>query len=78
MHCEELIGRITDYLEDTLDNAGRRRFEAHAARCPSCATHVEQMRVTISIANQLEEEAIATDVLETLQRAFLGWKAQRK
>ena len=33
--CQEAVELVTDYLEDALSPADRRRFEAHLAVCPT-------------------------------------------
>jgi anti-sigma factor RsiW len=44
--CAELVEIITDYLEGTMQEAERRRFEAHLDECPYCVNYLEQVRLT--------------------------------
>jgi anti-sigma factor RsiW len=59
--CRELVEIITDYLEGTMAQAERRRFEAHLDECPYCVYYLEQMRQTIATLGELREESIAPD-----------------
>jgi anti-sigma factor RsiW len=74
MACKELVEVVTDYLEGTLAEADRRRFEAHLAECPYCAEYIEQFRQTIDAAGALELETIAPEAREELLVAFRGWR----
>ena len=61
MTCQELVELVTDYLEDTLPDEERARFEAHLALCPGCVTYLEQMRQTIQLAGLLTEDSLSPD-----------------
>jgi anti-sigma factor RsiW len=73
--CAELVGIITDYLEGTMPQAERRRFEAHLDECPYCVNYLEQMRQTIAALEELSEESIAPDAREALLETFRGWRS---
>src|SRR5690348_8905597 len=47
--CREFVELATEYLEGTMSDEDRSRFEQHLAICPGCVTYVEQMRQTISL-----------------------------
>jgi anti-sigma factor RsiW len=72
--CAELVEIIPDYLEGTMPQAERRRFEAHLDECRYCANYLEQMRQTIAALGELSEESIAPDAREALLEAFRGWR----
>jgi anti-sigma factor RsiW len=74
MPCQEIVEVITDYLEGTLPEPDRTRFEAHLATCDPCATYLEQMRQTIAVLGQITEEAITPESKEQLLRLFRDWK----
>ena len=72
--CTGLIEAITDYLEGTMQEAERRRFEAHLEGCLYCVNYLEQMRQTIAALGELSEESIAPDAREALLETFRGWR----
>lgn len=74
--CRELVELVTEYLEGTLPDAVRARFDAHLAECPYCQTYLEQMRQTITVLGRLNEDTIDPDVREELLRRFRAWKQQ--
>jgi anti-sigma factor RsiW len=74
MTCRELVEVITDYIEGTLPDDDRRRFEEHLGGCPYCVSYLEQMRATIDTLGELREESLAPEVRNELLEAFRGWK----
>jgi anti-sigma factor RsiW len=75
MTCQELVELVTDYLEDTLSELDRARFEEHIALCPMCEVHLEQLRITVRELGTLRERDIDPAVLAELQERFRTWRA---
>jgi len=74
MACAELVEVITDYLEGTLGEHDRRRFEAHLAVCPYCVNYLDQMRELIETLGELRPESLSPRRQEELLAAFRGWR----
>ena len=74
MSCRELVTLVTEYLDGTMPNAERIRFERHVAVCPPCRAHLDQMRKTIRASGALTEESISPKARDTLLDAFAGWR----
>ena len=72
--CTELIEAITDYLEGTMQEAERRRFEVHLEGCPDCVNYLGQMCQAIAALGELSEESIGQDAREALLETFRGWR----
>lgn len=77
MHCSELVELVTEYLEGTLPEDDRRRFEEHLAECPYCVNYLDQMRETIRVLGRLPEESLEPRAREELLVAFRGWRRSR-
>jgi anti-sigma factor RsiW len=73
--CHEVVEIITDYLEDALSPADRRRVEEHLAGCGGCTAYLEQMRETIRLTGMLTEEQIPEERRQDLLAAFRTWTA---
>ncbi len=73
MTCRELVALVTDYLDGTMPQLERIRFERHVAVCPPCRAHLEQMRETIRASGALTEESISPAAREALLDAFADW-----
>lgn len=74
MACKELVETITAYLDGTLADADRRRFDAHLAECPLCTEYLAQMRRTISRLGTLDETTLSRHTRDQLLAAFRAWR----
>lgn len=75
--CQELVELVTDYLEETLAQEDRLRFEEHLSECEGCHAYVEQMRHTIQITKRLTEDEIPSSARNSLLQAFRDWKQEQ-
>jgi anti-sigma factor RsiW len=73
MTCREVIDLLTDYVEDALPAAERRRVEAHLATCDGCTTYLEQMRETIRLTGMVSEDQVPDEDRHRLLAAFRDW-----
>jgi len=73
--CKELVEIVTDYLEGTLSERDRARFDAHILACGPCREYVEEMRSTLRLTGRLTVESISTGSRDELLRAFRRMKA---
>jgi anti-sigma factor RsiW len=74
MACNEIVDTITAYLDGTLPDHDRRRFDAHIADCPLCTEYLAQMRDTIARLGTLDETTLSRDSREGLIAAFRDWR----
>jgi anti-sigma factor RsiW len=73
--CKELVEIVTDYLEGTLSERERARFDAHILTCGPCREYVEELRTTLRLAGRLTVESISTGSRDELLLAFRRMKA---
>jgi anti-sigma factor RsiW len=45
--CEEISDRLSEFLDDELDEATRHRVTVHLAGCPKCARLATDLAATI-------------------------------
>jgi len=74
MACRELVEVITEYVEGTLPESDRRRFDAHLTTCASCREYLEQMRTLIRLNGDLTVKSIEPETRDSLLRAFRRWR----
>jgi anti-sigma factor RsiW len=74
MDCRELVEAITAYLDGTLPDADRDRFENHLVNCPYCTEYLEQMRTTVARLHNLDHITLSDDARERLLVAFRDWR----
>jgi len=73
--CKELVEIITDYLEGTLPERDRARFDEHILTCPPCREYVQEMRTTLRLTGRLTVESISPASRDELLQAFRRMKA---
>ena len=72
--CRELVRLVSDYLDEYLTQADRRRFDEHLAECDGCVTIVEQFRATIAATAAGDaDRAVPSETRDRLLAAFRGW-----
>jgi len=74
MACQELVEVITDYMEGTLPEVDRGRFEAHLASCSACQEHLEQMRAVVRLTGRLTPSSLDPATVDSLLSAFRRWR----
>jgi predicted anti-sigma-YlaC factor YlaD len=74
--CQQAVELVTDYLEGALSRRERKRFETHLRRCPNCAAYLEQIRITIRLAGQIEPEALTPDARQDLIELYRRWRSE--
>ena len=72
--CQQAVELVTDYLEDALSHAARRRFETHLAGCPHCTEYLAQMRATIKLTGQLTPADLSPGMQEELIALYRRWR----
>jgi anti-sigma factor RsiW len=76
MSCRELVEVVTEYLEGSMGETDRLRFETHLEECPYCVNYLAQMRETIAALGELTEESISPEARGELLEAFRGWRGR--
>jgi anti-sigma factor RsiW len=70
MRCEDLVGIIIDYVEETMDPLLREEFERHMSDCESCLAFFKTYQKT----RELIKETSCDDIPQEVQlrvKAFL-------
>ncbi len=75
VNCDELVELITDYLEGSMPEDQRARFDEHVSGCDGCATYLEQFRIAIRLTGMLSEDRVAPHAREALLGVFRDWRA---
>lgn len=75
--CAELVELVTAYLDGSLDDETRARFDTHLLDCEGCRNYLQQFRTTVATLNRVDR--IGEDELDPAFRAklldaFRGWR----
>ena len=81
MACQELVERVTEYLDAALPATDRMRFEDHLGECPGCEEILAQFRAVVALTGHLETaDAAAIDpiIRDALLDEFRTWHNQHR
>lgn len=70
LECVDLVERVTDYLDGSLDAGMRERLAAHIGRCWACGHYVGGMTVTVRLMAELPPERLRSDLESSLLDMF--------
>jgi len=73
--CQQAVELVTDYLEDALGRADRRRLERHLAGCPHCTEYLAQMRATIALTGRITPEDLSPLMRAEFIALYQRWRA---
>jgi len=59
--CQELVARLSDYIDGTLDAALAAEVEGHVATCHGCNVVLDTTQCTILLARAARTTALAED-----------------
>jgi predicted anti-sigma-YlaC factor YlaD len=74
--CQRAVELVTDYLEGALSRRDRRRFEAHLKVCPNCDAYLEQIKMTIRLAGEIEPEELTPEARRDLIELYRRWRSE--
>jgi anti-sigma factor RsiW len=72
--CQQVVELVTDYLEDRLSRADRRRFDAHLAGCPDCTEYLAQLRATIALAGRITAADLTPPMRAEMITLYRRWQ----
>ncbi len=78
--CARLVEAVTEYVEGSMSERERGRFERHLAACSSCQEYLAQLRRTIELTGRLsvdDVEALPAPAREALLETFRKFHISR-
>lgn len=73
--CRQVVELVTDYFENALTSAERRRFDGHIAACAGCSAYLDQLRAVHESVGRLRPADLSAQTERELRRAFAAWRA---
>jgi anti-sigma factor RsiW len=73
MNCDELVERVTDYLEDALDAEDRARLDDHMRPCYVCRAYLGMVHATLRMVSSLPAERLPDELESMLLTQFQDW-----
>lgn len=76
--CQDLVERVTDYLEGVLGPDETERVNRHLAGCDGCTAYVDQVRATVRASASLPPEVPSAQAEARLLDIYRTWAAERQ
>jgi anti-sigma factor RsiW len=74
MDCNELVELVTAYLDGSLDQDIRERFEQHLLECDGCENYLQQFSTTVDTLGRIRDDDIEPEFRDRLLGAFKSWR----
>ena len=68
--CDDVMQRVTEYLDEALPPGATKAFEQHLAECAACAGHLQEIRQTIRGLGALPREPMPAPMKDRLLHAL--------
>ena len=68
--CKRFYKRISEYLDDELDDQICNEIEAHLKDCPECRECLDSLKKTIQLCKKAGKETIPSDIHEHLRSSL--------
>ena len=75
LRCRELVGLVTDYLDDALPAERRAQFDSHLDTCEACSAYIDQIRLTAELLGRLPADPLPAGVTDHLVEVFRDWQS---
>jgi anti-sigma factor RsiW len=72
--CQQVVELVTDYLEDRLSRADRRRFDFHLTGCPHCTEYLAQLRATIALTGRITSADLTPPMQDEMIALYRQWQ----
>ena len=68
--CDDVMQRVTEYLDEALPPGAKGSFERHLAECVGCARYLQEIRQTVHRLGALPREPMPASMKVRLLRAL--------
>jgi anti-sigma factor (TIGR02949 family) len=68
--CDDVMQRVTEYLDEALPPGAKGAFEQHLAECVNCTRHLHEIRQTIHRLGALPREPMPASMKDRLLQAL--------
>lgn len=68
--CDDVMQRVTEYLDEALPPGARGAYERHLSECADCNRHLQEIRQTIHRLGALPREPMPASMKDRLLQAL--------
>jgi anti-sigma factor RsiW len=66
-HCLQMFKRLSEYLDNELDEATSKELERHVQQCVSCFVCLQTLKRTVDLCRQAENQPVPKAFSEKLK-----------
>lgn len=74
MECNELVEKVTDFLDGALAGEDVGRFDHHAGLCPGCQAHLNEVAVMLRLTSHVPAEPLPERLEADLLTVYRDWR----
>ena len=75
--CIALFTKLSEYIDNELDEVTCKDIEAHLADCPCCNACMETLKRTVAFCREVEERPVPDSLSQRLQEIVSGLTAPK-
>jgi anti-sigma factor (TIGR02949 family) len=68
--CDDVMQRVTEYLDEALPPGAQGAFEQHLAECVNCTRYLQEIRQTVHRLGALPREPMPASMKDRLLQAL--------
>ena len=68
--CLEIFARLSEYIDDDMEQTFRSIFESHMGDCPPCEVFLDSLRHTVKALEDVHAPGLPDDLREEVVEAF--------
>jgi anti-sigma factor RsiW len=68
--CDDVMQRVTEYLDEALPPGAKGAFERHLAECVNCTRYLQEIRQTVYRLGALPREPMPASMKDRLLQAL--------
>jgi anti-sigma factor RsiW len=76
-HCLGMFNRLSEYIDQEIDETQRREIETHLAGCQACVACLQSLKQTIALCRQAGRQPIPEMFAQKLQTMIQGMQRPR-
>ena len=69
--CVEMIAKLSDYIDNDLDEAMHTLVKRHAGVCPQCEVFLKTLQRTIDLCKHLETRPLSESFSQKLRQKIM-------
>ncbi len=72
--CKQLVRRLSDYIDGTIDDSFCEHLDSHLADCKPCRAFIRNLRRTVKVINRQGQAKPSKSLRNRLQRQLRDCK----